>query len=49
MKKAQKWILDNILIHLDVDKAAMAFQKGEEVKKSNTLEDLPPHLEEIPF
>ena len=24
-------------------------QKGEEVKKSNTLEDLPPHLEEIPF
>ena len=28
MKKAQKWILENILIHLDVDKAAMAFQKG---------------------
>ena len=28
MKKAQKWILGNILIHLDVDKAAMAFQKG---------------------
>jgi len=28
MKKAQKWILENILIHLDCDKSAMAFQKG---------------------
>ena len=28
MKKAQKWIMENILINLDVDKAAMAFQKG---------------------
>jgi len=28
MKKTQKWILENILIHLDVDIAAMAFQKG---------------------
>ena len=28
MKKTQKWILENILIHLEVDKAAMAFQKG---------------------
>ena len=28
MKKAQKWILENILIHLDFDKSAMAFQKG---------------------
>ena len=24
-------------------------QKGEEIKKSNSLDDLPQHLEEIPF
>ena len=37
MRQAQKWILDNVLTHVDVHKSAMAFRKGLSIIDNATL------------
>jgi len=37
MKQAQKWILNNVLKHVDVHKAAMAFRKGVSIIDNASL------------